>query len=57
MIVRGEEAVLPRGSTRVEAGDRLHVVVRTEVAAGMDEVVDALEHGAGRWATRCRAGG
>jgi cell volume regulation protein A len=39
VIVRGEEAVLPRGSTRVEAGDRLHVVVRSEVAAGMDEVV------------------
>jgi potassium/hydrogen antiporter len=37
--VRGDEAVLPRGSTRVEAGDRLHVVVRSEVAAGMDEVV------------------
>jgi potassium/hydrogen antiporter len=39
VIVRGDEAVLPRGSTRVEAGDRLHVVVRSEVAAGMDEVV------------------
>lgn len=39
VIVRGEEAVLPRGSTRVEAGDRLHVVVRSEVAAGMEEVV------------------
>jgi potassium/hydrogen antiporter len=39
VIVRGEEAVLPRGSTRVEAGDRLHVVVRSEVAAGMDDVV------------------
>jgi potassium/hydrogen antiporter len=39
VIVRGEEAVLPRGSTRVEAGDRLHVVVRSEVAARMDEVV------------------
>ncbi len=44
VIVRGEEAVLPRGSTRVEAGDRLHVVVRSEVAAGMDEVVS-------RWST------
>jgi cell volume regulation protein A len=44
VIVRGEEAVLPRGSTRVEAGDRLHVVVRSEVAAGMDEVVT-------RWAS------
>jgi potassium/hydrogen antiporter len=39
VIVRGEEAVLPRGSTRVEAGDRLHVVVRSEVAASMEEVV------------------
>jgi potassium/hydrogen antiporter len=44
VIVRGEEAVLPRGSTRVEAGDRLHVVVRSEVASGMDAVV-------ARWST------
>jgi cell volume regulation protein A len=44
VIVRGDEAVLPRGSTRVEAGDRLHVVVRSEVAAGMDDVVS-------RWST------
>jgi potassium/hydrogen antiporter len=44
VIVRGDEAVLPRGSTRVEAGDRLHVVVRSEVARGMDEVVS-------RWST------
>jgi potassium/hydrogen antiporter len=39
VIVRGEEALLPRGSTRVEAGDRMHVVVRTEVARDMEEVV------------------
>jgi cell volume regulation protein A len=39
VIVRGDEAVLPRGSTRVEAGDRLHVVVRTEVADRMEELV------------------
>ena len=44
VIVRGEEAVLPRGSTRVEPGDRLHVVVRSEVADRMDEVVS-------RWGT------
>jgi potassium/hydrogen antiporter len=42
VIVRGDEAVLPRGSTRVEAGDRLHVVVRSEVADRMGDVV-------GRW--------
>jgi potassium/hydrogen antiporter len=39
VIVRGDEAVLPRGSTRVEAGDRLHVVVRSEVADRMEDVV------------------
>jgi cell volume regulation protein A len=39
VIVRGDEAVLPRGSTRIEPGDRLHVVVRSEVADQMDEVV------------------
>jgi potassium/hydrogen antiporter len=45
VIVRGDEAVLPRGSTRVESGDRLHVVVRSEVAAGMDEVVSRWSRG------------
>jgi potassium/hydrogen antiporter len=49
VIVRGDEAVLPRGSTRIEAGDRLHVVVRTEVADRMAEVVE-------RWATGPLAG-
>jgi cell volume regulation protein A len=49
VIVRGDEAVLPRGSTRIEAGDRLHVVVRSEVANQMDEVVRA-------WATGPLAG-
>ncbi len=42
VIVRGDEAILPRGSTRLEAGDRLHVVVRQEVA---DQVPRLLE----RW--------
>jgi cell volume regulation protein A len=45
VIVRGEEAVLPRGSTRIEAGDRLHVVVRSEVARQMDAVVARWETG------------
>jgi cell volume regulation protein A len=45
VIVRGDEAVLPRGSTRVEAGDRLHVVVRSEVAGEMEEVVDRWHAG------------
>jgi cell volume regulation protein A len=45
VIVRGEEAVLPRGSTRIEAGDRLHVVVRSEVANRMEGVVERWEVG------------
>jgi len=32
VIVRGSEAIPPRGSSRVQPGDRLHVVVRQEVA-------------------------
>ena len=32
VIVRGEQAIPPRGSTRLEAGDRLHVLVRQEAA-------------------------
>jgi cell volume regulation protein A len=32
VIVRGEQAIPPRGSTAIEAGDRLHVLVRQEVA-------------------------
>jgi potassium/hydrogen antiporter len=45
VIVRGDDAVLPRGSTRVEAGDRLHVVVRSEVARRMEEVVAGWSSG------------
>ena len=32
VIIRGEQAIPPRGSTRIEGGDRLHVLVRQEVA-------------------------
>jgi potassium/hydrogen antiporter len=32
VVVRGERAIPPRGSTVVEAGDELHVIVRQEVA-------------------------
>ena len=40
VIVRGEEALLPRGSTRIEAADRLHVMVRQEVAEEMDDLLE-----------------
>jgi cell volume regulation protein A len=39
VIVRGEQALPPRGSTRVEPGDRLHVLVRQEVADEVDELI------------------
>jgi cell volume regulation protein A len=40
VIVRGEEALLPRGSTRIEADDRLHVMVREEVARDMPDLLE-----------------
>jgi cell volume regulation protein A len=32
IVVRGEQAIPPRGSTLIEAGDRLHLLVRQEAA-------------------------
>jgi cell volume regulation protein A len=40
VIVRGEEALLPRGSTRIEADDRLHVMVREEVARDLTDLLE-----------------
>ena len=48
VIVRGEQAIPPRGSTRVEAGDRLHVLVRQEVAIEFRELLAALARGPDR---------
>jgi potassium/hydrogen antiporter len=45
VIVRGEEALLPRGSTRIEAADRLHVMVREEVAEDMDDLLERWRAG------------
>jgi cell volume regulation protein A len=45
VIVRGEEALLPRGSTRIEAHDRLHVMVREEVAADMTAILERWQLG------------
>jgi potassium/hydrogen antiporter len=39
LIVRGAEALLPRGSTRLEAGDRLLVLVRREVARDLEGLI------------------
>jgi potassium/hydrogen antiporter len=39
VIVRGERAIPPRGSTIVEAGDQLHMIVRQEVAVEFQGVM------------------
>jgi potassium/hydrogen antiporter len=44
VLVRGDEAIPPRGSTRLQAGDRLHVLIRQEAAR---EVPRLLERWAG----------
>ncbi len=42
LIIRGGQALPPRGSTRIEPGDRLHILVRQEVAGDFAELL-------GRW--------
>jgi potassium/hydrogen antiporter len=44
VIVRGNQAIPPRGSTRIEAGDRLHVLVRQEAAVDFSRLLQ-------RWRT------
>ena len=44
VLVRGEEALPPRGATRLEAGDRLHIVARQSAVA-------AIEDARQRWRT------
>src|SRR5206468_1197751 len=40
VIVREDEAIPPRGSTVVEAGDRLHVLVREEVSEEFEALIE-----------------
>jgi cell volume regulation protein A len=44
LVIRGEEALLPRGSTRLEEGDRLLVLVRREVMRELPQLIE-------RWRT------
>ena len=39
VIVRGERAIPPRGSTVIEAGDQLHVIVRQEAAVEFQDLL------------------
>jgi cell volume regulation protein A len=45
LLVRDGEALLPRGSTRIEAGDRLHVLVRREVTPELPALVQRWRDG------------
>jgi cell volume regulation protein A len=45
VIVRGGQAIPPRGSTRIEADDRLHVLVRQEVAAELRILTERWQYG------------
>jgi potassium/hydrogen antiporter len=56
VIVRGDEAILPRGSTRVEAGDRVHLVVRQEVAQDLPKLIERWRSGPLGPGERPRAG-
>ena len=43
--MRGDEVLLPRGSTRLEAGDRMLVLVRREVAGELPAIIDRWRKG------------
>ena len=45
IVVRGERAIPPRGSTIVEAGDQLHVIVRQEAAVEFRELLRRWREG------------
>ena len=45
LIVRGEQALPPRGSTRIEPGDRLHVLVRQEASMEMPALLERWRDG------------
>ncbi len=45
VIVRDDEALLPRGSTEVAAGDRLHIVVRENARADVEALFDRWRNG------------
>ena len=44
LIIRGEIAIPPRGSTEIEAGDELHIVVRSEQHGEVEQITE-------RWRT------
>jgi cell volume regulation protein A len=45
LIVREDQAVPPRGSTRIRAGDRLHVLIRREALPAINRLVERWREG------------
>ncbi len=45
VIVRGDEALLPRGSTEIEGGDRLHILVRQRERAAVEGLFERWRSG------------
>jgi cell volume regulation protein A len=45
VIVRGDEAIPPRGATRLRAGDRVHVLMRREAAARVPHLLRRWREG------------
>jgi cell volume regulation protein A len=45
VIVRDGQAIPPRGSTRIEAGDRLHVLIRREEMGAMRRLLEQWREG------------
>ena len=45
LIVRGDRVIPPRGSTKIEARDRLHVLLRQEAALDFEAVIERWKQG------------
>jgi cell volume regulation protein A len=45
VLVRGDDALPPRGSTRLEAGDRLYIVARQSAVAAIEEARERWRNG------------
>jgi cell volume regulation protein A len=57
VVVRGEEAVPPAESTRLNAGDTLHLVVREQTVGPMAGLIEHLRAGSARPVERARGDG
>jgi cell volume regulation protein A len=56
VVVRGDAAVPPAGSTRLNAGDTLHLVVREQAAGPVAELIERLRAGDVRTSEGTREG-